>query len=270
MDKIDKSSIRPGDVLLHRTRGEISKLVAWAGDSPYSHAAIVYDGDNLREAISKGVVDTPIAERLAMTDKFDFIDVYRRADAPAGLADMAMLAVRAVADGYSGKSYPLNELWYLGLVCAIRDKVPLDPPVKELLREITDMFIDHDPSQQVCSEFVYRCYAEAQTYPSIKPRIVVTSGPHESFPAIDLFKLYEEYEEAKGNAEPHARAAARMRPAVGHAPVTDRELRARYAKVKAQVGDPVIDGNPNPRTILPADIQNSPDFKAIGRVLVGD
>jgi hypothetical protein len=282
----DPRSLRPGDILLHRTRGEISKLVAWAGNSPYSHAAIVYDDENLAEAMSAGVRKFRLADRLGdeMRKEFDFIDAYRGTGRPDGLAGPAMDAVRAVADKYMGRPYPLHELWYLGLVCAIRDKIPLSNEVKEFLRVVTDAFIDHDPAQQVCSEFVYRCYAEAQTAPSLKPTIVVATGAEEPFPSIDLWKLWQEYEEAKSRGEPHAEAAAARMPPEAAPPaseaVSDETLRANYAAIRERLGiggaaaaravdAPVVDADPNPRTILPADLQNSPDFKPLGRVLVG-
>src|SRR5512139_1678081 len=97
------ASLAPGSILLHMTKGEISKLIAWADNGQYSHAAIVLDDDKIAEAVAAGVREFPLADRLAQADEFRWIDAYAPAQ-PLGAADLE--AVRTVAKGYVGVPYP--------------------------------------------------------------------------------------------------------------------------------------------------------------------
>jgi hypothetical protein len=261
MQPFDKRKLLPGDVLLHSSPSAISKLIEWAGDSAYSHAAIVYDATSLREASAAGVRTYDLATRLADTTDYAFIDAYRRAEEPAGLKDIEVAAVRKVADGYMGTPYPLSELGLLGLACALRDKIPLSDQLRLYLRWIIDACFDHTPNFQVCSETVYRCYSEAKVAPSLQPRIIISPLLDIPFPDINLKELIEEIIHAWEQANPGTAALMPM------ARVSEDELLAHYARVRAKLGaGPVVDPDPNPRTILPRDLQDSPDFALLGRV----
>ena len=290
MATIDASAIQPGDLMLHRGNGQISALIAWAGDSPFSHAAFVYDEAQVAEAATVGVRRMKLADRVVNTASFSRIDVYRPS---AGITTAQLDAIRAVADGYMGTPYPMNQLVQLAIICAVRDKVPHDEQVRLLLREVTDHLIDNDPHHLVCSEFVYRAWAEAKLAPSIAPRIVVLDWVATPFPPIDWAKLSAEFEEDKKRAEDAQKAhdappaPSVPSPAFGTGVgVTADELRDSHAQLRdalgvpaprvapvggirpnAAVAGPVIEPNPNPRAILPADLGNSPDFRLLGTVL---
>lgn len=291
MATIDASVIQPGDLLLHRGNGQISALIAWAGDSPFSHAAFAYDEAQVAEAAAVGVRHAKLADRVVDTADFSRIDVYRPS---AGITLPQLTAIRAVADSYMGTPYPMNQLVQLALICALRDKVPHDERVRLLLREVTDHLIDNDPHHLVCSEFVYRAFAEAKLTPSIAPRIVILDWVATPFPPIDWVKLMEEFEEDKKRAEDAQKgrnappAPSVPTPSFGSGEgVTADALRDKHAQLRdalgvavpqaaavnrvmanaAAAGGPVIDPNPNPRAILPADLGNSPDFKLLGTVL---
>ena len=258
MDPFEPKNLTPGDVLLHAEHGyEISKLIAWAGSSPFSHASIVYDDKTMREASAAGVRSYDLATRFADKANYLYVDVYRRAAEPKGLAPAEVAAVRKVADGYMGVPYPLDKLAFLGLICAARDKIPTDPNVRWVLRLVTDWLVDRKPDFMVCSELVYRCYAEARVNPSIEPEIDVPQVSDMPFPDIDVPKLLEEVW-----ALLHPKSDDVMPPA----PVDETDaqsealLRANYAKVRE------ID--PNPRLVMPADLQNSPDFTLLGRIRI--
>ena len=51
-------------------RGQLSKLIAWVGDSAYSHAAMVIGNGELIEAATKGVRHASLAERTRMVAAF--------------------------------------------------------------------------------------------------------------------------------------------------------------------------------------------------------
>jgi len=201
-----------------------------------------------------------LATRLADTTDYAFIDAYRRAEEPDGLRDVEVTAVRKVADGYMGTPYPLSELGLLGVACALRDKIPLNDTLRLWLREIIDACFDHTPNYQVCSETVYRCYNEAVVAPSVKPRIIISPLLDIPFPDIDVKELIEEIWHAWQQAHPGTAIAP-----MGH--VSEDDLLKRYARVRSKLGaGPVVDPDPNPRTILPRDLQDSPDFMLLGRV----
>jgi hypothetical protein len=278
------ASLAPGSILLHMTKGEISKLIAWADNGQYSHAAIVLDDDKIAEAVAAGVREFPLADRLAQADEFRWIDAYAPAQ-PLGAADLE--AVRTVAKGYVGVPYPLNELMLLGLVCAARDKIPEHEWARWIVREAFDLALAADPKSQVCSEFVFRCFAEAKTSPArrLAPRIVVEPRREVPFPDINWGALWKEYEDARQRAHgPPTRPRTPLRPAVAATrPVEgDRvdldELRAKAAQVRARRGvgaiaaataaaGPIEDPRPNPKLVTPADLAASPSFSVAARVV---
>lgn len=277
MDPFDPKNLVPGDMLLHCEHGyEISKLIAWAGSSPYSHASVVYDDKTMREASAAGVRSYDLSKRFADKTNYLYVDVYRRTEEPKGLAPAEVAAVRKVADGYMGVPYPLDELFFLGVICAARDKIPTDKTVRWVLRIVTDWLVDSKPDYMVCSELVYRCYAEAKVNPSIKPEIDVPDLSDTPFPDIDLPKLIQEVWDLL-----HPKSDSVMPPVPVNETDAESEakLRANYAKVRtligadtrsvSQDGGPRIpESDPNPRLIMPSDLMNSPDFTVLGRITI--
>jgi hypothetical protein len=211
----------------------------------------------LREASAAGIRSYDLATRLADTTDYRFIDAYRYA--PNGIVGDQVTALRRVADGYMGNPYPLNELFFLGMACAVRDKVPVNAQLRLLLHKILDDVVDPNPHWEVCSEFVYRCYAEAKATPSMKARIVLAPLKDTPFPHIDMVALIEEIIAAYRQAHQDgcARAARQLRER--------RPVAGALCAASREAGPPVID-NPNPRLILPEDLMDSPDFMLLGRV----
>ncbi|MCE2989704.1 MAG: hypothetical protein ACK5UX_04600 [Burkholderiales bacterium] len=273
MKKFEPSGLTPGDLLLHNGRDDISKLIAWAGGSQYSHAALVHHDFDLREASASGVRRYSLHERLADTTNYAFIDVYRR---PAGLGTTQAKQVDAVADHYLKTPYPLSNLAYLGIMCAVRDKIVANKWLRWALRTITDQLVSGDTNFMVCSELVYRSYAEAKVEPSIKPRIVVPETSDLPFPDIDREALYNEWYRDTHPAAASATTALTIPQDIPD--VSDALLRESYTKLLANMNansrlqnhramdPPMIEINPNPRTIMPSDLEHSPDFELLGRV----
>lgn len=276
----------PGSILLHMTKGEISKLIAWADNGQYSHAAIVIDNDTIAEAVAAGVRLYSLKQRLSEKDEFHWIDARAPAQ-PLGAGDLA--AVAAVAQGYIGTPYPLNELLLLGVLCAARDKIPENEVARLVVRMALDYAIDADPKAMVCSEFVFRCFAEAATVPvhRLAPRIVIAPPKAVPFPDIDWLKLWQEYEDARqrahgGPALPElVRAQDRRSDSAGD---EVRELREKAARVRARLAagragsgaadaaaaaaTPVLDDpSPNPKMVTPGDLGGSPSFGPTERVV---
>lgn len=272
-------TVRPGDVLLHMGDGEISKLIAWASNSRYSHSALVLDDTKLIEATGAGVKTKPLAPRLTDKQEFSLIDAWRFGGIDARLSAAQLAALQDSARSFIGAPYPLNQLFELGIICAVRDKLAWPEPLKWLLRIALDQVVHSDPGQMVCSEFVYRSFAEAKIEPSLRPIIDVVATAQLPFPDIDWIALYEEYEQAR-QASPHPLPSAPLR-AVGTtpglaAPTVDPEhqaLATQIRQMRRAARTPVtglariVDPWPNPETVTPEDFATSPSFALASRIL---
>jgi hypothetical protein len=260
------ADLLPGDVLLHMGTGELSKLIAWVGDSAYSHAAMVITGGQLLEAAASGVRHAGLAERTRMTANFHYIDVFRPLrPKPQDTATLAALI--AAGDVYLGRPYPMTSLLTLGVICAVRNKVPGDAALRAALRMALDLVVKNDDSQVVCSELVYRAFDEAATRPPNGLRLPLTSTPPSPtpLPRIDIAALMAEclddYRRSRGNAALAATAAD-----------DTRDVEELLAQARARLG---VDGGlmkagsghaPNPKTVLPADLEFSPGVRKSGRL----
>jgi hypothetical protein len=262
-DRIALADLAPGDVLLHMGAGELSKLIAWVGDSAYSHAGMVIEGGQLIEAAAAGVRHASLAERVKMTTAFRYVDAFRPLRPRAG--DLKELqALLAAAEGYLGRPYPMTSLLTLGIVCAVRNKIPGDERLREVLRAALDLVVENDPSRVVCSELVYRAYDEAKTVPAHALRLPVTNraGGSTPFPKIDFVALATECLDDLQRANPR-RA---LRATAGEA-----DLGALLHDARRSLG---LDGlqtqsttsAPNPKTILPADLEFSAGLRLLGRL----
>lgn len=260
---VQVAELLPGDVLLHMGRGELSKLIAWVGDSAYSHAAMVIGHGELIEAATKGVRHAGLAERTRMVTAFDYIDVFRPLrPTPRDKTDIA--ALLAAADVYLGRPYPMTSLLTLGIVCAVRNKIPGDERLHQALRMALDLVVQDDPSRVVCSELVYRGYAEAVTRPANALRLPITHRASQStpLPKIDFIALAMECLEDYQRANPKGalRAAA---PA---------ELPDLLAQARSTLGIGGLQASgagdvaPNPKTVLPADLEFSGGLRKLGRL----
>ncbi|GAA5176567.1 hypothetical protein GCM10025771_11620 [Niveibacterium umoris] len=278
---IPLSAVRPGDVLLHGGVGPLSDLIAWASNSIYSHAAMALDADTMIEAGATGVITRPMSTRLTDTAHYTLIDVYRFGPPGAGLNAAQLAALEAKARAFLGTPYPLDKLFELGVVCAVRSQLDWPEPLRWLLRVALDHVVESDPNQMVCSEFVYRSYAEADTQPAgaLRPVIEVVEQKPAPFPHIDWIALIEEYEDARHHSVNRALPAAPSAPrAVGTAGPTaaDPHIAAQAALIRARRARPatrslavkeIIDPFPNTATVSPQDFAASPSFSLLGRVL---
>jgi len=302
---IDPTQLRVADILLQLGRGPVSELIAWCGDSIYSHAAIVADQGDLIEAAAKGVRRYPLQQRLADTGNYLLIDVYRPLSyAGVALDDADRASVLAKAQSLLGVPYPLDSLATLGVLVAIRGKWPQHWLARIVVREALDHLVRDNPSHMVCSEVVYRALAECDAQPSgrLAPEIVLSGPTHLPFPDMDWKALWEEVwqllhpqrQQALGDVAQRL-AAVEGAPAgmlaASLTAVGDDELATRANAVRAGLGlEPVPitnqaldDGSllleaaadatptplphPNPKLVMPLDLANSPSHVVLGRLL---
>lgn len=269
MDHLSVADLQASDVLLHMGCGDLSKLIAWTGDGLYSHAALVIDGGQLIEAAGSGVRHASLIERTRMLANFDYIDVFRPLR-PAAEDSEDVARVLAASSAYLGVPYPMTSLLTLGVVCAVRNKLPGDQAMREALRLALDEVVKNDNSQVVCSELVYRGFDEAKTTPANALRLKVITRPVQNtpLPDIDVKALLAECLEdlRRSRGEDSARGLQSM---AENMPVALEDL---LQQARASLGvDQVLtasadDYAANPKTVLPADLEFSPSLRLVGRL----
>lgn len=286
------ADLQPGDVLLHMGKGELSKLIAWVGDSQYSHAAVVCDDRQLIEAAASGVRLAPLAQRVQMVAAFDWVDVYRPSRLQAPDRAVLLTLLRTALMVYLGRPYPMTSLLMLGITCAVRNKLPGSRDLRRVLRMALDLVIENDPDQVVCSELAYRGFDEAMTTPAhgLRLPVITRSRQHTPLPDIDLHALIAEclddYRRSGGRlpalGEATLHGGSHGTDIVGNAPesTVDGELEQLLLQARSRLdlhaphqfasnelhGLALPEPMPNPKTVLPADLEFSPGLQFVGRL----
>lgn len=295
----DPANLRPGDVLLMKGIGSLSDLIAYFGDSIYSHGAIVVEGANLIEAAVPHSRIQTIASRLAQGNHYDFVDAFR----PTDPGFMPLLqndrdAINVAAQELLNVPYPVSQLFQLGLFAAIRNKVPQNAHIRWLIHAVIDHLVENNPAHMVCTELVYRALLDAKPAPKrdLSPKVIITAQLDMPFPTVNWIELYEEYRRAKqtqpqlggstGAAleqalQANAAVAASNAPTVLSATVDDPAapsadaLQSAYARLRemhlpTEVVDAVsavpVVPKPNPKLVMPADLETSPQIRFLGRL----
>lgn len=299
----DPDALQVADVLLMMGVAPLSQLIAWCGDSIYSHAALVADGGDLIEASAQGVRRYPLARRLADRAEYRFVDAFRPlARDGSTLQDDDRARVLAHAKSLLGTPYPLDSLATLGVLVAVRGKLPSHWLARLVVREALDHLVRDDPSHMVCSEMVYRAFAECDAQPRgrLAPTIVLEPRGTAPFPKIDWKALWEEVwpllrpgrQAALGEVAPRAAraggtadAAPLLAAAVPDDGLEDSLAQARAAlgvagaqvaaaqRLRSALGDaaqpapPIPIPDPNPKLVTPLDLAATPSHKAVGRLM---
>ncbi|GHT47149.1 hypothetical protein FACS189440_06840 [Bacteroidia bacterium] len=160
MSKIQNSDLKAGDILLyHGKKSWISKAIRKLDGTEYNHAAI-YDGEQVIEALSKGIVEKNIADSITDSDP---VTVLRLNPEQAD-----MLPVVTVAKNYLGKPYAYEQILLLVVICLFR-KIKMNKIVAKVVEFILEKtavlllntFVRDGKDALICSELVYRSYNEA-------------------------------------------------------------------------------------------------------------
>jgi len=290
--------LQVGDLLLMLGKSQLSKLIAWFGDSRYSHVSLVSVDGLLIEGIRPAVKESPLADRLAADGPVVFVDAYRSLAADGGALDADdRAAVLRHARSMIGTTFAQDDLVTIGLLVALRGK-PRHLPVwlRWLIREATEHAIRADSDRMLCSEFAYRAFADADTVPAGRlARPIVPGEPSDlPFPDVDYVKLQEEVREMlKPKHKVLEQNAVGSDAIMGSAPVWDTvdaldlddpaldasimALRERLGLESAHVetanavdgmlgaGWPGL-GPPNPKLVRPRDLADSPASRFLGRL----
>lgn len=290
--------LQVGDLLLMLGKSQLSKLIAWFGDSRYSHVSLVSVDGLLIEGIRPAVKESPLADRLAADGPVVFVDAYRSLAADGGALDADdRAAVLRHARSMIGTTFAQDDLVTIGLLVALRGK-PRHLPVwlRWLIREATEHAIRADSDKMLCSEFAYRAFADADTVPARRlARPIVPGEPSDlPFPDVDYAKLQEEVREMlKPKHKVLEQGVVGAEAVMESAPVwdtvdalelDDATLDVSIAALRTRMGlesshmenANVVDGlfgaglpalgPPNPKLVRPRDLADSPASRYLGRL----
>lgn len=283
-DRLQASAVRAGDVLLMRSAGDFSTLVAWLGESAYSHAALAVGDGRLVEAITGGVSETVLGE-LIDDGGIERIDAYRPSaydGSPFSVADEAAIAARA--RHYLGKPFATSRLFMLGVFAAMRDKSEIRSRLlRRLLNRVFDrIFAGGEGNELICSELVYRSLRECEVLPGgrLRPVILERIPNPTPMPEIDLFALAVEI----GGLLAAGKSLPISNEWLLGAEAEDVEFERSHARARALLGLPAegsLSGwkavaglepgpreipDPKPHLVRPREFEVSPSLKLLGRV----
>ncbi|MEN1928511.1 hypothetical protein WCE37_05835 [Luteimonas sp. MJ250] len=289
MDTIAIDNLQEGDILLMMGDGPLSDLIAWASDGTYSHAAMVVDQGELIEASLAGVRRYPLAKRLGEVDHYHWVDAFRaHGDQGRPFDSGERRLVREHAQALLGAPYPVDQLALFGAIMALRGKWPAHPWARKLVRLALDRAVPSESPAMLCSEVVYRSWAECAVEPRgrLAPRIVEGERGRAPFPGIDWQRLIDEMGPLLGTGAAGA-GARRTAPGLFGAEalfeagddISDEALDQASRRVLSQLQpdshglmrsagtDTSLAHNPNPRLVSPQDLANSPGVGLLGRLM---
>jgi hypothetical protein len=169
--KVDPAALQAGDILLYHGDGFISDLIRLFDGSEYSHASI-YDGNSIVEALGDGIAVNTVAQSAAGAK---YVDVYRFRKTGQALGSvtypLAPLATRIQFYVDNRQRYAYEQILLLAVIASTR-RIPAPswiPGLAMVLRSVFDnageflaRITSAGKEPVICSELVYRCYAEAR------------------------------------------------------------------------------------------------------------
>lgn len=238
----------PCDILLYHGYSTTSRLIQWFDGSEYSHSS-VFNGSVVTEAVPEGVVQRSVAESMAHTE---YVEVYRlrKKGVFVGSPELPAEPVLRVISHYASlhDRFAYEEVVLLALLCTTR-RLPL-PFLRGILDSaaavIADM-LDEGKQPMVCSELVYRCFAEA----SPAYRLRIRGVDLKSRIAGKLVEL-----ESRALLSPSDRVVLDF-----------LRLYAAAKKVLPEKEDLQMPGEPEADFVTPKDLKRSPDLVKIGRLI---
>jgi len=161
MSAVPISELRGADVLLYHGNAWISKAIRFFDGSEYSHAALYLGSGSVGEAVSAGVV-----KRDLQTSRGDskFVDA-RRLKARVETMDPVLAVSASILK--QKQRYAYEQIILLALL-AVSRKPKWTPVLRRLIRSVLDRAASTlsklaagKRQPMICSEFVFRCFAEA-------------------------------------------------------------------------------------------------------------
>ena len=156
--------LEAGDVLLYKGNSLHSRLIEQFDGVPVSHAALYIGDGSVAEAVGAGIRSIGI---LASADSTDWVAVRRIAKDNFDAAPVVKVANDYIA---KGGRYSYEQMILLAFLVISR-KVPATPSIGFVIRRILDSAAEvlnkivstlegEQREPMICSELVYRCWAE--------------------------------------------------------------------------------------------------------------
>lgn len=258
LEKIRMDQLQPGDILLCRGTGWLSHTICFLDGGSYCHAAF-FDGKELVQATLHGIV----RESVESLKNEKFVDVFRFNKDHHSLGELDWPAEPVVARAEEiagmGLKYATDHLVLMAFLVVTR-RVPLISFEKKILRTVIDhateliaKMIDHGKTPMICSEVVYRCYAEAK--PEEKYQLKV-EGTFSS----TLNELYQPLP-----TDPQLVTLAQVGEEENEK-FEDSKKRFIETWMKAEGSMTTGNGNVVSMWVTPRDLETSPDLKKVGRL----
>lgn len=280
------SAIEPkaGDVLLMMSTDELSKLIAWFGDSQYSHSALMVSEGVLMESIAAGITETKLTDLKQPDFNIKYVDVFRSLDREGNFFSVSQqLAILTSARQFMGIPFEFGKLVQIGVLAAVRQKIPANPIIRRLLRLAFDHVLANREKAMTCSQFVYSSLLRADVAPSasVTPRITHSGPSGLSFPDnIDWHELVREIKALLPEHEQIENSHWSINEIQSDeiSVLSDAALLQQAAEVRLALGLTATDeiriashligdiiDNPNPKLVTPGDLFETPDHIPQGR-----
>ena len=153
-------AFRPGDVLLFNGNSLISKAIRFFDGADVNHAALAIDPSRMIEAAGSGLREAPIAGALEG-------NTFTLAHRLASQEDLEPVVGQATAFLASGTPYAYQQIVLLALISITRHVDIGNPFLRAIVRtacdrgaQLINALFDNGRELMICSEFVYRCYAD--------------------------------------------------------------------------------------------------------------
>lgn len=158
---VPASELRDGDVLLFHGRGTLSKLIRLFDGTDVSHAGLYRAAGLVEEALGEGVVRRDLPTSVKNND---WVRVMRHGRNLVDLSPVTRVGDRFVTERHR---YGYEQILLLAMLGATR-QLPVNGLLAGLLRHLLDgaagvlaRLASGKREPMICSEFVYRCYTEA-------------------------------------------------------------------------------------------------------------
>ena len=151
------SDLKPGDILLYRTRSLIGWIIRHLDESHYNHAAI-WDGEKAVEMLAGGCVHNTLSDSI----RGSHVDVYRLAPCDKYEEIISNVMVQISCCLHHREKYAFEQLALLAVLTEIRHRSPWLSWVArhwfEIDAEKLEKTLPDNRRRLICSELVYRCY----------------------------------------------------------------------------------------------------------------
>ena len=256
MDTLAIEDLLPGDVLLCRSNHWLGQLILWLDQGDYSHAALYVGNGQVVQAVARGVIQESVRQSPLLLVQ-ERIDVFRyHATVDSTDRDLTSDEARRVLERASAfvaaeHAYAYDELLLVGILCLTRDLSAdhLSEVEQKMLRVALDhatdwifRCIEDGKEPMICSEAVYRCFAEADPPGSLA--LTITGV---------LFERLQAGRTASATLDP---GLATARDELSSA---WRKLTAARPQPDGAAWDPVVAS-----CVTPHDLQTSPSLRRIG------